>query len=353
MMRRQASGLVCQFVAIALSISSAQADSGKRLPTEAGIINSRVIQFTSAIDGEPYTLQVSIPLWAPPKGGYPVIYVLDGEFFFPTAAIESDELAHAGAVVVGIDHDAQNDKAVIAHFANHKPGQPVAINSDAGVNAWSLLRTYDFTWPSKPQHRGSPFVQSVNDREDKGHVDAFLSVIEKEIKPKVAAIAPIDKSNQALFGHSLGGLAVIRALFTEPNAFRSFVAASPSLWYDGGAIFDGEKKFAAAVKSGAAAPRILITNGALEVDNTSPPRDYIATLQGSQRAEMVAYAKMRDGWPGMKTGARALVTRLKALSGKPGYTVNYMLIADEDHDPSAFVAIGRAITFAFGAPRYQ
>ena len=43
---------------------------------------------------------------------------------------------------------------------------------------------------------------------------------------------------------------------------RSFVAASPSLWYDGGAIFDKEKNFAAAVRGGTAAPRVLITNGA-------------------------------------------------------------------------------------------
>jgi predicted alpha/beta superfamily hydrolase len=63
---------------------------------------------------------------------------------------------------------------------------------------------------------------------------------------------------------SLGGLAVVRALFTEPTAYRSFIADSPSLWYDGGSVLDGEKQFAADVTSGRIAPRVLIAVGARE-----------------------------------------------------------------------------------------
>jgi hypothetical protein len=41
-----------------------------------------------------------------------------------------------------------------------------------------------------------------------------------------AELVRVDADNQALFEHSIGGLAVTFALFTEPNAFRTFIAAS-------------------------------------------------------------------------------------------------------------------------------
>ena len=36
-----------------------------------------------------------------------------------------------------------------------------------------------------------------------------------------------------LFGHSLGGLFVAYALLTRPDAFATYLAISPSLWWDG------------------------------------------------------------------------------------------------------------------------
>ena len=58
-------------LALVLAALPAQADGvkpgdGKIYPAEAAIPNSRVIRFTSAIDKEPYTIQVSIPLWPAP-----------------------------------------------------------------------------------------------------------------------------------------------------------------------------------------------------------------------------------------------------------------------------------------------
>ena len=58
---------------------------------------------------------------------------------------------------------------------------------------------------------------------------------------------------------------------------------------------------------------------------------------------------MMATWPGMITGARELAARLKALHGKPGYKVEYQLIADQDHQSSVYVAIIRAMPFAFEA----
>jgi predicted alpha/beta superfamily hydrolase len=325
----------------------AKADDGKVFPTEAAIPNSRVIHFTSTVDKEPYTLQISIPILAPrPKTGYPVIYVLDGELYFPEAAIASDFLGDKAAVVVGIGHEALNDKAVITRYARHKPGKNKAVDGAMALNAFQTMRDYDFKWPVRPEHRAPVFVENFIGPET-GDVDTFLQVIEKEIKPRVEALVPIDRNNQALFGHSAGGLAVVRALFTEPNAFRSFIAASPSLWYDGATVLQGENQLAAAVTSGHAAPRVLVTVGALEPDNLGPNKDDLAKFTPEQRAAIVPYGKMLASWPGMVSGARDLAAQLKVLHGKPGYQVEYQLIEGQDHPSSAYVAIIRAMPFAF------
>ena len=332
------------FAALPVQADGARPDDAKIYPAEAAIPNSRVIRFTSSIDKEPYTIQVSIPLWPEPKGGYPVIYVLDGELYFPEAAIAADALADKGAVVVGIGHDTFNDKAVIARYAGGKPGRP--MNGDASIDAFNVLRNRDFRWPAKPEHRSPPVVEAVIGPED-GHLDAFLQVIEKEIKPKVGALVPIDRANQALFGHSAGGLAAVHALFTEPAAFRTFIAASPALWYDGGAVLDGEKHFSDDVTKGVTAPRILFTAGALEPSNMAIPKEFLATLTPAQRAAVAPYNKMRSTWPSNSIGSRDLAARLKTLHGKPGYRVEYQLIGDQDHNGSAYVAIIRAMPFAF------
>jgi predicted alpha/beta superfamily hydrolase len=333
------------FAALPAQADGAKPENGKIYPaSEAAIPNSRLIRFTSAIDKEPYTIQVSIPLWPAPKTGYPVIYVLDGELYFPEAAIAADALADKGAVVVGIGHDTFNDKTVTLRYAGGKPGRP--MNGEASIDAFNILRNRDFRWPAKPEHRAPPVVEAVIGPED-GHLDAFLQVIEKEIKPRVEVLVPIDRANQALFGHSAGGLAAVHALFTEPTAFRSFIAASPALWYDGGAVLDGEKQFANDVTKELAAPRILFTAGALEPSNMAIPKEFLATLTQAQRAVVAPYNKMRSTWPSNRLGSRDLAARLKALHGKPGYRVEYQLIADQDHNSSAYVAVIRAMPFAF------
>ena len=78
-----------------------------------------------------------------------------------------------------------------------------------------------------------------------------------------------------------------------------------------------------------------------------PSKEDLAGLTPQQRVAIAPYAKMRSSWPGMITGARKVAAQLKALHGMPGYKVEYQLLADQDHPSSAFVAIVRAVRFAF------
>src|SRR6185312_4269000 len=176
--------LACSSLTLAISLLlPAQAADEKIFAAEAAVPNSRVFHFTSAIDKKPYTIQVSIPTFGPrPQAGYPVIYVLDGELYFSEAAIASDFLGDKAAVVVGIGHGALNDKGVVARYGNSK-----APDGMTALPVFQVLRDYDFHWPVSPAHRAPAFVEKIIGPET-GDVDAFLQVIEKEIKPKVEAM---------------------------------------------------------------------------------------------------------------------------------------------------------------------
>ena len=59
----------------------------------------------------------------------------------------------------------------------------------------------------------------------------FLKTLITQIKPLVEKQQAIDRQQQMLWGHSFGGLFVLYALFEQPQAFQTWFAASPSLWY--------------------------------------------------------------------------------------------------------------------------
>jgi len=162
-------------------------------------------------------------------------------------------------------------------------------------------------------------------RKDFGGLDDFLKTIELEVKPRVAALAPVDPANQAIFGHSFGGFAVLRALFVEPNAFRTFIIASPPIFWDHNTVLADQGKFAAAVNSGHAAPPVLVTMGGEE---STPP-------------ELPASGRTVEN-------ARKLVTWLKTLHSSAGYTVEDYAVFDKTrHVYSPWPALSRGIAFAF------
>lgn len=320
----------------------AMADGPSMFGAEATITNTRVLRFTSSINGTPFTLFIRKPSGPTPKGGYSVLYVLDGDLYFPPAQFLSYTIEGTSPVVVGIGHEALSDKNVIARYGR-MPKHGGDIGETEAFNAFGHMRTLDFTTPIAPENRAPAWLSA----EAGGDVDTFLRIIEKEIKPKVAALVPVNAADQAIYGHSLGGLAVTRALFTEPTAFRTFIASSPSLWWNGGAVLKDEAGFSAKVRAGTVAPRILITAAGDEADLPPPGDDFVKTLSPERAAEIQPFLKMRSTWPGMKTGSRALADRLKNLSGKSGYEVQYELIPGVNHGSAPKIALMRAMDFAF------
>jgi pimeloyl-ACP methyl ester carboxylesterase len=140
-------------------------------------------------------------------------------------------------------------------------------------------------------------------------------------------------------GHSLGGLAVLRILFTRPAMFRTFVASSPSIWWSDQAILAGEQAFREKVEAGEVSPRLLIDVGGREQTPDSGALRHFKTM---------AEAQASADFCGMVENARALGQRLGSLKSGHGYVAETVVFTDEGHVSVLPAAISRGLQFALG-----
>lgn len=335
-------------VALALFGQMACADSGRvatanrAAPAEISIPNTRRLGFVSKVNGHRYSISVALPFEPIPAKGYGVLYVLDGDSYFASAteAVRGHGNAPEGVVVVGIGYP--QDAAFVQSVLKRRGPVPAAYRDLPAVRSMPTLeRYYDLTLEASDAELaeqsmpGSAPLKS----QDVGGLNDFLKTIETEVKPRVARLVRIDSTNQALFGHSLGGQAVLHALFVEPSAFRTFIAASPSIWWNNKQVLADEPKFAAAINAGSAQPRVLITVGSAE---STPP-----TLPASWGMDSTAVETLIRK-ASLVENCRDLVVRLKALRGNPGFSLDEAVFDEQGHAISAWPALARGIPFAFG-----
>lgn len=298
----------------ALALQAAPAASPPPLPdaTPAVLPASVRIDLASKISGRTYRVYVAKPFTPAPAGGFPVITVLDGDSTFATAAsqvILRTLSGQSGAIVVGVAY-------------------PDLLRT-------MTLRQRDLT-PSPPTP-GSGDPSASKDPASYGGADLFERFLTEELRPLIADHYRTDPKNQTLVGYSLGGLFALHVLFRHPDAYRTFVAGSPSIWWRDREVLQDEAAFAAKVRSGAVAPRVLITSDGWE--QSAQGFDVPAGPQRDAMLKGIAEARMVDN-------ARELADRLKALPGAPGYTVSYALFADETHNSGIPASTSRAVAFA-------
>ena len=260
----------------------------------------------SSITGRTYRIYVSRPGAPPPSSGYEVVYALDADGSFPIVA---RQLRRAPQVlVIGI---AYPDSA-----------------------ASSRLRMRDLT-PSQPNDAAYANFNGGQIPNDFGGAEGFHRFMVEELRPQIARLYPVNREHHSLMGYSLGGLFALHVMFTQPNAYQRLFIGSPSIWWNGGEVLKDEAGFAAAVRAGKAAPRILITSAQWEQGDGDPslPRS------GPARERRLA-SKMVDN-------ARDLASRLKALGGAAGYEVNYSVFAEERHDTGIPAAFSRGANFLY------
>ncbi len=215
-------------------------------PTSEMALNAEVIDFRSQVNGRDYRLFVSVPTRRPtPAQGHAVVYLIDGNLHFgiavDTARIQACWPDVVDPVVVGI-------------------GYPTDSVTEA-----LQRRMIDLTTPIAPERLQQGFMASMPPPPDGyGGMDDYLRVVEDEVKPRVEALVNIDRGDQVLMGHSLGGLTTLHALFRRTTSFQQFVAISPSIWWNDAAVLQHEAAFADRVRAGQVNARALITVGGLE-----------------------------------------------------------------------------------------
>jgi predicted alpha/beta superfamily hydrolase len=248
------------------------------------IAHARQYDITSKLNGQAYRLFVYVPPKLDLAQPQPVVYVLDGSYYFG-AACDSLGVNKLMGIVVAVGYPT-DDRDEVAR-----------------------RRTFDLSLP----------VASGSKKYGGG--DAFLRVVNEEVKPFVAARYPVDPARQAIFGHSLGGLMVLRQLFRDPQAYGTYLATSPSIWWGKRAVLADEDAFAKRAKAGELHLRVLITSASEEQGKGS---------------------RMIDD-------ATELAARLAALD-PADLVVTRQMISGENHPSGSIASLSRALQFALKVP---
>jgi predicted alpha/beta superfamily hydrolase len=200
---------------------------------------------------------------------------------------------------------------------------------------FSIARFRDLTPPTPPEGiPNRPGIPPLGP-DAVGGADLFHRFLTEELRPAIAQAHSVDPGRQALFGYSLSGLFVLDTLFKHPSAYRSYIAASPSIWWNDLALLKHEAGFASAVATQKAAPRVLISVGAREQE---PPTRMPPGMSPEEVDQLVGEGRMVDN-------AWELATRLGRITGD-GYASCFHAFEDEDHLTCLAAAVGRALDFA-------
>ena len=197
-------------VLLTVSVSKSQAQASPAMDERQVTLDQTLEWKMQNQQGATYRILISKPEGAvPDSGGYPVIYVLDGNAYF--ASLHEAKRAQEQfrqAIIVGIAYPGE---------APHN----------------FLRRSYDLSPPVAEEQNTPP----------QGGQDELLDFIEHSLMPAIAERFPVDANHQSLYGHSFGGMFAIYALFTRPDLFDHIVAASPSLWWNDSYLLKHERDF--------------------------------------------------------------------------------------------------------------
>ncbi|WP_118134638.1 alpha/beta hydrolase [Oceanicella sp. SM1341] len=268
-------------------------------------------------DGRLRRVFLHVPEGPAPEGGWPSLWMTDGN------------------AVVGTAVEALRVRALWPEGSNVGPGVLVALGYPVEAPYDHLLRARDLSPPPgrlyPPFTEGGPEVRT-------GGADAFAEFIEAQVMPFVAARVPLDRARRTLFGHSFGGLFALHTLFTRPHAFRNWVAASPSIFWEEGALLTAFERFRAAPPPGLDAV-VHLSAGEWEGAELAPFRRAAADAE-ARRAEQ-ARARTLEA-------AREMAG---ALAATPGLAPRFEVFAGETHMSVLPVAVGRAVDLAFALSR--
>jgi predicted alpha/beta superfamily hydrolase len=262
--------------------------------------------------GEPYRIFLFVPAGEPPAEGWPLLMMTDGNATFPFAfASLVTQAPYPSATNVGW--------GVIAAI-----GYPSDEPYNALRRAWDLGPPPVKSYP--PYFEGGPPVRI-------GGTVELLDFVETQLLPRLADMVRLDATRRSLFGHSFGGLFALYALFERPGLFANWIAASPTIYWEGSEILNNEARRQRVAGNAAF---LHLSAGEYEGDELAPfqyrNEDAASRLEKKKSEQTVALAQdMAD-----------------RLNGSPdGIRTQFELFAGETHMSVLGPAINRAVNIAF------
>ena len=214
-----------------------------------------------------YRLFIAVPEKPAPREGFPLVLLLDGNTTFKPAIKQAPD-----AVIVAIGYSTDEKKEIVKR------------------------RFYDLTSYAPadkiPLRKGMETPKTGGEEE-------FCSLIEKKILPEIFKHLPVDRNNITLFGHSLGGLFVMKSfLSAESQGFSTYCAADPSIWWNGHEFME---KLAAYNKPEGLKSRLLIETSGIKThhknvteSNKKPVKDLHSGPNGKDVSEILRKTKAVD-----------------------------------------------------------
>ncbi|WP_433455809.1 alpha/beta hydrolase [Pseudochelatococcus sp.] len=266
----------------------------------------------SPADGFDYRIYCALPTQPPPDAGYPAIFLLDANATFLTT-VEAMRMRAARQASTGVS-----------------PAVVVGIGYDTDGPYDQNRRIYDFSLPhttDRPRAGGMP--------RPTGGALALAQFIIGTVRPLIAREIPLDAERQALFGHSLGAYFVLSRLLLAPHDFQTYVAISPSVWWDEDWLHAGTHGLDARIGAAISPRRLLIAVGEYEQclapwQQTLPERDRVITL----RRERAMVDRSRH------------IARRIAERGRERIAVRFEEMPGEDHSSAALTGISRGLRLA-------
>ena len=293
-----------------------------QVPAKPAPVPRTVVQFDlpSKSTNRTYRVQIFRPAVPAPTAGYPVIFLTDGALTFETAV----------------------DQMWSRQMVDLKPAIVVGIGYP-GDDLWEFVRLRNLDLiPWKPTGAFLPIFEGWAKAggytvDDAGGAEQFYRFITEELRPKLASMMPVDLTNQALFGHSLGGLFTLYSLFEHPAAFSTYVVSSPSILFNARAIVASEAKLAAKIGKGEVQPRILLEVGS---DETYPSSEALAAMAPAEQLRWAQMGRAVDN-------TLEMAARLRSFKGGAGYQVRSHVFEGENHVSVVPSSVARGLSFAF------
>jgi predicted alpha/beta superfamily hydrolase len=138
---------------------------------------------------------------------YPVVFLLDGNWYFEDFANQLSDLIQSGSI------------------------EPVILIGIGYKNSIGEKRFRDYTFPQDPEY----------DVEN-GQADRFSEFMKDQLIPEIESEYSTDSSQYILMGHSLGGLHTLYNMLTVNSPFSGYVAVSSSIWWSDGFLFGLEEQ---------------------------------------------------------------------------------------------------------------